>query len=44
MSGYLVLVDRLVAGVPISGARFIRWVLPTESALLGLDEKQTSRN
>jgi len=44
MSGYLVLVCRLVAGVPISGVRYIRWGWPTESALLGLDEKQTSGN
>jgi len=40
MSGYLVLVDRLVAGVPISDVRFIRWGLPIESALLGLDENK----
>lgn len=40
MSGYLVLVDRLVAGVPISGVRCIRWGLPTGGALLGLDENK----
>jgi hypothetical protein len=38
MSGYLVLVYRLVAGVLISGVRgFVRG-LPIEAALLGLDE------
>lgn len=40
MSGYLVLVCRLMADVPISGVRYIRWGLPTEGALLGLDENK----